>query len=481
MTTPNEQPLHNNIPSETIRLSDNNDKHMAETPTTFSNQLTHSSIIFPFMYGHDKWPLKVENAFMEALQLIVKNGTSKIKIRNKNYGRNELISLYIKHHTGEVRTKKQISSHIQVWKKSILNKISGEMELTPLDKQILALIEKGPKQSDVNVTNFFSTFEAIIENENNNIFNHSVTNNAGIEPLKSNQVSQQKQIFYNQVGTLQSNFPTRENPVYGYVPVAGTNNTKESLPVPYPPTVTPLLNGHYSEPNWPPIPTNRNGNFQYLGNASEAAVTNRTSWPNNNISKPCNDSWSAGFVRATGPDNSYSQNHSQNNHNLQPVLPSVHHPYFRTPANISSSVLPPLSSSASLAEPPKMYIPLRTYSQPNNEMIAPSFAASNGNPITQGPLPLHADHQQFSRLPNASSSQLTNLPISLSRNVPNNDPNQPVMIPTFTEYSQLARPHITSARRNTVDLNNNTGREKPNGSHLDRGLFPLGDAQEHKN
>ncbi|KAG0670525.1 hypothetical protein C6P45_002267 [Maudiozyma exigua] len=84
-------------------------------PISYSNiqHMDHEQALFPFMYGHDKWPHKVEKAFTEALRLIMKSGTSKIKVRNKNYGRNELISLYIRYETGEIRTKKQISSHIQ--------------------------------------------------------------------------------------------------------------------------------------------------------------------------------------------------------------------------------------------------------------------------------------------------------------------------------------------------------------------------------
>lgn len=118
---------------------------------------------FPYMYGHDKWPYRVESAFTSALRLIIKNGTSKIKIKNKNYGRNELISIYIKYHTGETRTKKQISSHIQVWKKSILNKLSTNVRLTPLDKEILELIERGPNQTEDALRLFYSVFEKIIE------------------------------------------------------------------------------------------------------------------------------------------------------------------------------------------------------------------------------------------------------------------------------------------------------------------------------
>lgn len=118
---------------------------------------------FQFLYGHDKWPQNVERAFTAALKLIVKSGTSKTKIRNKNYGRNELISLYIRYHTGEIRTKKQISSHIQVWKKSILSKVESDVNLTPLDTEVLSLIENGAEQNEKSLSLFYSVFDEIID------------------------------------------------------------------------------------------------------------------------------------------------------------------------------------------------------------------------------------------------------------------------------------------------------------------------------
>lgn len=110
----------------------------------------------------DKWPTQMESAFLAALRLIIKNGTSKFKIHDKNYGRNELISLFVQYHTGEVRTKKQISSHIQVWKKSISNKISSNIKINELDQEILRLIEEGATQTNKSLKQFYSTFEEII-------------------------------------------------------------------------------------------------------------------------------------------------------------------------------------------------------------------------------------------------------------------------------------------------------------------------------
>ncbi|QLQ79772.1 hypothetical protein HG537_0C04210 [Torulaspora globosa] len=110
----------------------------------------------------DKWPSQMESAFIAALRLIIKNGTSKFKIFDKNYGRNELISLFVQYHTNEIRTKKQISSHIQVWKKSISNKIASNFKINDLDREILKLIEEGAPQTSESVKLFYSTFEEIV-------------------------------------------------------------------------------------------------------------------------------------------------------------------------------------------------------------------------------------------------------------------------------------------------------------------------------
>ncbi|ORZ17777.1 TEA/ATTS domain family-domain-containing protein [Absidia repens] len=67
------------------------------------------------------WPPEVEASFIEALETIPKLGRRKILVNGKPCGRNELISDFIFRKTSKVRTRKQVSSHIQVLKNTRKN------------------------------------------------------------------------------------------------------------------------------------------------------------------------------------------------------------------------------------------------------------------------------------------------------------------------------------------------------------------------
>ena len=111
----------------------------------------------------DKWPSNIEEAFIASLKLVPKKGTSKIKLSNKNYGRNELISLYIYYHTKNFRSKKQISSHIQVLKKAINSKKDNNLDVTDSELELYDLIENGAPKTDTTREDFEKEFTVIIE------------------------------------------------------------------------------------------------------------------------------------------------------------------------------------------------------------------------------------------------------------------------------------------------------------------------------
>ncbi|KAG0266883.1 hypothetical protein DFQ27_009350 [Actinomortierella ambigua] len=67
------------------------------------------------------WPTEVEEVFFRALEQVPKLGRRKILVGGKPCGRNELIAEYIYRETGRARTRKQVSSHIQVLKNTRKN------------------------------------------------------------------------------------------------------------------------------------------------------------------------------------------------------------------------------------------------------------------------------------------------------------------------------------------------------------------------